>query len=210
MSESGLFYSSVPRANVKSLTELAASIEIILLAVLISLACRFVSGISAGFHNLRTEFVRRRNNPYWRQHVVTANSFPPESAEPDHRLGLADQKALRAAKSDGWLKLTPELSPATLTIWQNLCERAQWPFAVVRPEPTRAIMWLILQPGREWTEQELQHAHGVLSKATGAILTSGSARSFLKPADVPPVMRELVSLARGSVGPRTAAFLEPT
>lgn len=111
------------------------------------------------------------------------------------KLSDMDRAALRRAAACGWLTLTPELGDAALAAWRRQCARARWPFAVVRPEPKRATMWLTLPPGGEWDQREQQLARDVLTHAAGVVLYPAGARAFLASSTQGIVMRQLLALA---------------
>ena len=111
------------------------------------------------------------------------------------KLSNVDRAALRRAGSQGWLMLNPDLCDAALTVWQRECARARWPFAVVRPEPRRATMWLALPPGREWSDNEQQMVREDLADAAGVALYPTGMRAFLPLGSEQTVMPRLLALA---------------
>jgi hypothetical protein len=90
----------------------------------------------------------------------------------------AEQSALRLAEENGWLTLTREIGQQALACWQHDCERFGRPFAVVRPEPSRASIWFVLTTGRLWTSDEQKRVRAALADSTGFILTDNQARAF--------------------------------
>jgi hypothetical protein len=121
------------------------------------------------------------------------------------KLSDIDRAALRLAAACGWLTLTPGLADVTLAVWQRQCARVRWPFAVVRPEPKRATMWLTLPPGHEWSSHKQQLARDVLTHAAGIVLYPAGARAFLASSTQETVMRRLLALAlAGEVKDQTA------
>lgn len=106
-----------------------------------------------------------------------------------------DRAALRRAAVKGWLTLTPDLGDWALAVWRRQCLRAHWPFVVVRPEPGRATLWVVLPPGREWGVRDWQMVRDALSHAGGVVLQSEGVRAFLSPRMEETVAPRLIALA---------------
>ena len=99
-----------------------------------------------------------------------------------HRSDGENKLALKRAALRGWLILTRNLTDRTLTTWQRYCGSAGLPFAVLRPESTRATLWIVLAAGRVWTEwlgSDVEHGYdaSVDREMERSILMAGSPRT---------------------------------
>jgi hypothetical protein len=111
------------------------------------------------------------------------------------KLSEIDRAALRRAAAQGWLTLTPDLGEAALTVWRRECARAKWPFAVARPEPKRATVWLALPPERAWGDHEQQLVRDGLTDAAGIVLCPAGVRAFVPLGAEQAIMPRLLALA---------------
>src|SRR2546425_8279585 len=96
-------------------------------------------------------------------------------SESSAQLTQKELEVLKQAAVRGWLTLNPEIRDVVVTYWQRECERFARPFAVIRSEPQRATLWVVLAPGREWDEAQQRRINAVLARAQGFIVTRSSA-----------------------------------
>lgn len=111
------------------------------------------------------------------------------------KLNETDRAAFQRATINGWLTLTSELSDTALAAWQRYCLLARRPFVVIRPEPSRATLWLALPPEREWSVRERDMVADTLIGASGVVLHSAGVRAFLKLNMEKTVATRLIALA---------------
>jgi hypothetical protein len=112
-------------------------------------------------------------------------------------LNPAEVAALKSAKESGWLTLTPAIGDRALAVWQHECERSGQAFAVVRLEPKRASLWLLLTTAREWTRTEQARILAALANTTGFVVASNNARAFARLGVEGDVMRQLLAANAG-------------
>jgi hypothetical protein len=115
-----------------------------------------------------------------------------------HRSDGENKLALKRAALRGWLILTRNLTDRTLTTWQRYCGSAGLPFAVLRPESTRATLWIVLAAGRVWTEWQQMLVRQALPQASGIVLTNNVVMAFLPSQVAVSITRQLVALARSA------------
>ena len=109
------------------------------------------------------------------------------------QLGQADLATLRLARRNGWLRLTPDVSDRVVACWQRQCKRFSRPFAVVRIEPRRASLWLILGAESEWGRQAQGRLNAAMTQSRGFVLTSNSVRAFVDRAGADALMTCLLA-----------------
>jgi hypothetical protein len=110
----------------------------------------------------------------------------------------AERVALRRASLTGWLILARNLPERTLAVWQNQCESSAIPLAVLRPEATRATLWIVLAAERAWTRRQQALVRRALAQATGIVLTNNGVSAFLPSRWAAPITRKLIELARSA------------
>ena len=110
------------------------------------------------------------------------------------QLTAKEVEAIKRAEARGWLIISPAIGDLVLTYWQRDCERFARPFAVLRQEPQRATLWLVLASGREWSEDEQRRVNAVLAAATGFVVTRNSVRAFADSAAAARLMRRLMAV----------------
>jgi hypothetical protein len=110
--------------------------------------------------------------------------------------------SLRAAARDGWLTLIPGMGDFALTRWQRRCERFASPFAVLRIEPQRTSIWLILPDGHEWTGAAQGVIRAAMAGATSFVMTLSSVRAIFPLGDHTGVMLRLIAAETSSAGDR--------
>jgi hypothetical protein len=98
----------------------------------------------------------------------------------------------------GWLTLSRNLPDMTLTVWQNQCVSSTLPLAVLRPEATRATLWIVLAAGRAWTKRQQASVRQALAQAKGIVLVDNGVIAFLPSRSAASITRKLVALARSA------------
>src|SRR5271169_2080843 len=106
-------------------------------------------------------------------------------SESNAQLTPNELDALKQASAQGWLTVTSAMGDTVLTYWQRECERFAQPFAVIRVEPKRATLWVVLAPGREWNDAEQLWINAALADSIGVVVMRDHVRGFAEAGAAP-------------------------
>ena len=114
-------------------------------------------------------------------------------------LTSSELRALRRARCNGWLEVTPDRGDLALKRWQQECQRECKALALSRPEGKRTSIWLILPEGCRWNQtQRNELAMSSLQGAKSILFSEDSVRAFVPPGSEVEILGGLLRNSRGA------------